>query len=167
MSKQINLTDTKPPQPKKETPTNIPAALTHDQGPPKITIPTQPIPPKNPTPKPTPTPQQQKPNNPMPKETKILCDLFEEIEGALYHARETLYQQYGSVDYNYITDIELKFTTQQANKLSFEQKDNYWIIKPKVYLGGDMFAQIAETIKNLGGEYISAGRESHFRVKRQ
>lgn len=167
MSKQAALTDTKPPQPKKENLTNIPAALTHAPPPPKIEIPTQPIPPTKPTPKPAPTTQQQKPNNPMPKETKILCDFLEEIEGAAYHARQALYQQYGPVDYNYITDIELKFTEQQAKQLTFTQQENTWIIKPKYHLEKQTFSDIAKTVRELGGEYISAGADSHFKIKQR
>lgn len=157
---QKALTDTKPPQPKKETPpTTIPAALTHAPPPPQI--PTTPI---KPTPKPAPTTTQQKPNNPMPKETKLLCDFLDELEGAAYRLRQELYQQYGPVDYNYITDIELQFTEQQAKQLNFEQKEKKWIIKPKFHLESQDFAEIAAKIRTLGGQYVSAGKDSHFEV---
>jgi hypothetical protein len=159
MSKQAALTDTKPPQQK---PTTIPAALTHDQGPPKIE--TKPIPPTNPTPKPTPPKEQYKP---IPQETKIILDTLQDLEGILYSARQRILQQYGPVDYNYITDIELKFTEQQTKQLSFEQQGNLWIIRPKYHLEKQDFTDIAQTVRNLGGEYISAGKDSHFRVKQQ
>lgn len=163
MSKQAALTDTKQPQPKKPTPTTIPAALTHDQGPPKIETPTQPI---KPTPKPTPTTTQQKPQTPIPKETKLLCDFLEELEGAAYHLRQALYQLYGPVNYNYITDIELQFTEQQAKQLTFTEQNGNWIIKPKYHLEKQTFAGIASKVTELGGLYVSAGADSHFIIKR-
>lgn len=142
--------------------TVIPAAITHDQGPPKIQ--TQPIPPKNPIPKPTPPQEQYKP---IPRETKILLDAIQDIEGILYATRQQILQLYGPVDYNYISDIELEFTEQQTKLLIFEQKENLWIIKPKYHLEKQDFADIAARVRELGGEYISAGKDSRFQVKRQ
>jgi len=41
------------------------------------------------------------------------------------------------------------------------------IIKPRQFLGSENFAKIASTVRGIGGEYISAGKESHFRVPRK
>ena len=122
------------------------------------------------TEQPTPQTQQTQPKQPeykpIPQETKILLEGIEEIEGILYAIREKIWQLYGPRDYSNITDIELKFTTEQANKLHFELNGDHWIIKPKVYLGTELFGEIAQRIRELGGEYISAGKESHFKIKR-
>lgn len=81
-------------------------------------------------------------------------------------------QQYAVIDYTQqkrpdnVTDIQLSFTEEQVNRLSITEKDGYWIIKPKQFLGSEMFAAVGYTVRGLGGEYISAGRDSHFRVKR-
>jgi len=48
-------------------------------------------------------------------------------------------------------------------ELKFEVIDNYLTIKPKGWLA-DEFAQVQNKIKELGGEYISAGKFSHFRI---
>lgn len=48
--------------------------------------------------------------------------------------------------------------------LSFEQKEGFCIIKPRQFLGSENFAKIADIVKQHGGEYISAGKESHFRI---
>jgi len=49
-------------------------------------------------------------------------------------------------------------------RLSFEEKGEYIIIKPKQFLGSENFAKIASAVRGMGGEYISAGKDSHFRV---
>lgn len=36
------------------------------------------------------------------------------------------------------------------------------IIEPKSFLGRDMFAAVATIIEELGGRYVSAGKESRF-----
>ena len=51
--------------------------------------------------------------------------------------------------------------------LSFDEKDDYIIIKPKQFLGSENFAKIASAVRGMGGEYISAGKDSHFRVPKK
>ncbi len=63
-----------------------------------------------------------------------------------------------------IEDIRMKFSEDLENMLEFEDKGDYVMIKPKQFLGSENFAKIASTVRGIGGEYISAGRESHFRV---
>lgn len=43
---------------------------------------------------------------------------------------------------------------------------NYYIIRPRQFLGSENFAKVAGMIRGLGGEYISQGRTSHFKVKK-
>ena len=38
------------------------------------------------------------------------------------------------------------------------------VIRPKHFLGADTFAKVAEIVRNNGGEYVSAGKASHFVV---
>jgi hypothetical protein len=63
-----------------------------------------------------------------------------------------------------IEDIRMMFPEELDNMLAFEDKDEYVMIKPKQFLGSENFAKIASTVRGIGGEYISAGRDSHFRV---
>jgi hypothetical protein len=51
--------------------------------------------------------------------------------------------------------------------LSFEERDDYIIIKPRQFLGSDNFSRLASAVRTVGGEYISAGKASHFRVPRK
>jgi flagellar capping protein FliD len=63
-----------------------------------------------------------------------------------------------------IEDVRMMFPEDLDNMLAFEDKGDYIMIKPKQFLGSENFAKIASTVRGTGGEYISAGRESHFRV---
>jgi len=63
-----------------------------------------------------------------------------------------------------VEDIRMMFPEELDNMLAFEDKGDYVMIKPKGFLGSDKFAKIASTVRGIGGEYISQGRESHFRV---
>lgn len=66
-----------------------------------------------------------------------------------------------------IDDVRTLFPKDLEDMLLFEEKKEYVVIKPRQYLGSDNFAKIASIIRDEGGEYISAGKESHFRVPRE
>jgi hypothetical protein len=63
-----------------------------------------------------------------------------------------------------VEDIRMMFPEDLDTMLAFEDKGDYVMIKPKQFLGSENFAKIASTVRGIGGEYISAGRDSHFRV---
>jgi hypothetical protein len=58
----------------------------------------------------------------------------------------------------------MMFPEDLENLLSFEEKQDYIMIKPRQFLGSDNFAKIASIIRGIGGDYVSAGKGSHFRV---
>ena len=66
-----------------------------------------------------------------------------------------------------IEAVKQAFSSELAGMLTFEESENYIIVKPRRYLGSDNFAKIASIVRNLGGEYISAGRNSHFKVPKE
>ncbi len=63
-----------------------------------------------------------------------------------------------------LEDTRMMFPPDLDSLLIFEDKNDYIVIKPKQFLGSENFAKIASTVRGIGGEYISAGRDSHFRV---
>jgi len=67
----------------------------------------------------------------------------------------------------FIEDVKMMFPEELDNLLDFDEKGDYIIIKPRQFLGSENFAKIASTVRGIGGEYISAGRESHFRVPKK
>jgi len=66
-----------------------------------------------------------------------------------------------------IEDIRVLFSSDLEEMLTFEESGNYIVIKPRRFLGSDNFAKIASIIRGAGGEYISAGKQSHFKVPRE
>jgi hypothetical protein len=66
-----------------------------------------------------------------------------------------------------LDDVRMSFPEDLEAKLAFEDKEDYITVKPKQFLGSDNFAKIASAIRGMGGEYISAGKDSHFRVPKK
>ncbi len=66
-----------------------------------------------------------------------------------------------------LEDIKMMFPDELEGMLSFEEKDEYIIIKPRQFLGSDNFSKIASIVRGVGGEYVSAGKASHFRVPKK
>ncbi|MCD6593646.1 hypothetical protein J7L00_06155 [Candidatus Bathyarchaeota archaeon] len=64
-----------------------------------------------------------------------------------------------------IEKVQDLFPPDLANLLYFEDAGEYIIVKPRQYLGPDNFRRIASIVRDqMSGEYISAGRDSHFRI---
>jgi hypothetical protein len=66
-----------------------------------------------------------------------------------------------------IEDIKTLFPEDLENLLSFEEKEDYIMIKPRQFLGSENFAKIASVVRGIGGDYVSAGKASHFRVPKK
>lgn len=66
-----------------------------------------------------------------------------------------------------VEDIKMMFPKDLEDLLGFEEKEDYIIVKPRQFLGSENFAKIASIVRGVGGEYISAGKASHFRVPRK
>jgi hypothetical protein len=66
-----------------------------------------------------------------------------------------------------IEDIRVAFPEDLEHLLNFEEKGDYIMVKPRQFLGSENFAKIASAVRGMGGEYISAGKESHFRVPKK
>jgi len=49
--------------------------------------------------------------------------------------------------------------------LMFTPRDYGVEIKPRQFLGSDNFAKIASIVRGAGGQYISAGKDTHFRIE--
>jgi hypothetical protein len=59
------------------------------------------------------------------------------------------------------------FPQELEQLLIFEETTEYTVIRPRQYLGKENFARIAAIVKDQGGEYISAGKQSHFRISKK
>lgn len=65
-----------------------------------------------------------------------------------------------------INEVKQVFSSELAGMLLFEESGSFVIVKPRRFLGSDNFAKIASIVRELGGEYVSAGRNSHFKVSK-
>lgn len=66
-----------------------------------------------------------------------------------------------------IADVREIFPKELEGMLFFEETGTYINIRPRQYLGSENFAKIASLVRSAGGEYISAGKDSHFRVLKE
>ncbi|UCC33352.1 MAG: hypothetical protein JSW53_06195 [Candidatus Bathyarchaeota archaeon] len=64
-------------------------------------------------------------------------------------------------------DIRVLFPKDLEEMLTFEESDEYIVVKPRQFLGSGNFSKIASIIREAGGDYISAGKDSHFRIQRE
>lgn len=55
------------------------------------------------------------------------------------------------------------FSDEWQERLDFPKKGEHFIVKPKHYLGSE-FGELASIIRDLGGEYVSASKDSHFKI---
>jgi hypothetical protein len=70
---------------------------------------------------------------------------------------------------DYATGMKLTFPEEVREKLCFEhcldsQGKVYVKVKPVKHLGSDCFNLVMANVRNLGGKYVSAGRDSHFQI---
>jgi hypothetical protein len=66
-----------------------------------------------------------------------------------------------------VEDVRMMFPENLENLLNFEEREDHIVVKPRQFLGSENFAKIASIVRDMGGEYISAGKESHFRVPKK
>ena len=66
-----------------------------------------------------------------------------------------------------INEVKSAFSSELAGMLLFEESGSFVIVKPRRFLGSDNFAKIASVVRELGGEYVSAGRNSHFKIAKK
>ncbi len=66
-----------------------------------------------------------------------------------------------------VEDIRRSFSPDLEELLIFEEARDHITIRTRRFLGSENFAKIASVVRSLGGEYVSAGKDSHFKVPRE
>jgi hypothetical protein len=56
------------------------------------------------------------------------------------------------------------FPEPYCEMLTISDQGDHWYIKPKTFLETGDFSEILRLVKAYAGEYVSAGKSSHFRV---
>lgn len=95
---------------------------------------------------------------------KMVTTDLTEVSNALKTLRPKTATAGGPSDLN---RVQSAFPQELKAMLRFEESEDYIIVKPRRFLGSENFAKIASIIRDVGGEYISAGRDSHFRVQKR
>ncbi len=60
-------------------------------------------------------------------------------------------------------NLEKMFPDHLREMLNLSTEGKEWVAKPRRFLGKENFRLIADVSKQLGGRYVSAGKDSHFR----
>ena len=97
--------------------------------------------------------------------SRDLTDISKELKAV--GAPETVPTPTPTAEMRTTDDVRVLFPKDLEEMLTFEESEEYVVVKPRQYLGSDNFAKIASIIREAGGEYISAGKESHFRIPRE
>jgi hypothetical protein len=63
-----------------------------------------------------------------------------------------------------VDEVEKSFPMELADLLSFEDRGKIIFIKPRQFLGTAAFKDTIGIVKDLGGQYVKAGKESHFEI---
>jgi len=63
-----------------------------------------------------------------------------------------------------IEKVRAMFPRDLLRLLSLEKVEQYVLLRLKSYLGSETFGKVASIVRGAGGEYISAGKASHFRI---
>ena len=65
-----------------------------------------------------------------------------------------------------LESVKESFPSDLAIMLTFQETKEAVIIKPRQFLGSGDFAKIGSIIRELNGQWISSGKDSHFIIKR-
>jgi len=64
----------------------------------------------------------------------------------------------------YVEKVKGWLSREDAELFDFSVEGNYVILRPREYLGKDKFSLVIRIIRDNGGDYVSKGEASHFRV---
>ena len=65
-----------------------------------------------------------------------------------------------------IEDIRIKFPKELEDLLEFEEYPETITLRGKRFLETSDFTKVGAIVRSLGGEYVSLGKQSHFKVPR-
>lgn len=75
-----------------------------------------------------------------------------------------LEQELKTLEEETVKDVKVLFPDEITELLTFEDKGDHIKVSPRKFLGAEDFAKIASIIREAQGEYVSQGRDSHFKV---
>lgn len=63
-----------------------------------------------------------------------------------------------------VQKVKERFLDKWVERIEFSRQGNFIIVKTKQYLNTDDFEELRAVIRDFGGEYVSAGKDSHFKI---
>jgi hypothetical protein len=66
-----------------------------------------------------------------------------------------------------VEGVKALFPEELKKLLSFEELEDHIVITPLGFLGTERFSKVASIVHDAGGEYISAGKKSHFTIRKE
>lgn len=66
-----------------------------------------------------------------------------------------------------VEDAKTLFPPELEQLLTFQENQDHIILKTKKFLASGDFAKIGAIVRANKGEYISAGKDSHFKIPRK
>lgn len=108
----------------------------------------------------------------MRREYTLTADISDEQELSIAkHTMETLIMSWLSAaevqtakQTAKLHEYKEKFPSELVGFLSFEDGGAFVKVTPRQYLGNEIFGRLMDVVKRLGGEYVSNGKDSHFRI---
>jgi len=97
------------------------------------------------------------------KLVRALTALASSLEQASMEIRQVLTEEFQQKE-GAGEKVQQAFPEDLRNLLTFEDAEDAVLIKPRRFLGSENFGKVASIIGKLGGEYVSRGKESFFRV---
>ena len=91
---------------------------------------------------------------------------YRELADQLMEVSKILLEEEPKMKVSSKSDVAEKIPAEQRELLDIEEDGDFIIVRPRQFLGAENFRIIASVIQEFGGEYISAGRDSHFRIKK-
>jgi hypothetical protein len=65
-----------------------------------------------------------------------------------------------------LESVRMAFPESLASMMTFQDRDGMIVLRPRQFLGSENFAKIANIVRGLSGEYVSAGKGSHFKISK-
>ena len=66
-----------------------------------------------------------------------------------------------------VENVRVLFPKELEDMLTFEETEKYIIVRPRGFLGRDIWSKVKSIIDEMGGEYVSAEKQSHFRILKE
>ena len=65
---------------------------------------------------------------------------------------------------DFLNVLSKRLGRSASDFLDVDVEGEFLVVRPKAFLGSELFSDVLAVVKEYGGEYVSNGKLSHFRV---